>query len=776
MTDFTEKDIENFKIALKKLAESLTGDESKAVKKTLAKLGNDSKKAAETLNAFASQTGKTTRAAKELEGSFGKLGNAKEKYYTVLDGADRKLSFFTDGFGRNLANLFGSSLAGTVFAVLQEQTNVYRELVDVGQTFNGNMLNMNRAAFNAGLTLDQFAGLVKQAGESAALLGMARFADLNKNVRVSLMQFGSFGMSIQEVNESFANYVESQRISGTIQQFTNQELQQGFQSLAENSAFYAELTGKSAKELRAATVDVRNNAIGFQAFLQTLPNAMRSSVQRQFDSVTTGLVAVFGESGRRLSQELGDSLAFGSAAFSETARTLNMVAPQVGSSLQELVEANRSGTLTEERRTAIMGRVVQDLGNLGPATMQQLAMLQNHPAHREFATQIIQMAAAARSQRDMTEEQRDVQRRQEALRNRFNDTTEQLLNQQQEFQLATAQFKLLFVNIINPLFTVLGPALNVFNIVLGKVGSTLNSIFETLPEFAQVGIGVVGVMALLLPAFRGLVMSVTRATAALMGLGGGGFGGAAAGAAGAAGGGRFGRLGGMLGGVLGGGGAAGAGTAGGFGGLGGLAALAKPLAIVGVVIGGVTIAMMGLGKALEWAGTGVNSMADGFKKMSEINAGGLGEFAKAAASLGGVLAGGGLGAMVGGLATSIGNMFGGRDAQISSFERLAAAGPGLSLVSSALNDMKNLDLSGGVAQVEQMASAIERMSSVGANIPQINLPEAAAAAPSPMQANDSYRLVTSMDNMLNRMEELIDLTRSGNVTRDDLTTAVRRMR
>jgi len=576
------------------------------------------------------------------------------------------------------------------------------------------------------------------------------------------------------VNESFANYVESQRISGTIQQFTNRELQQGFQSLAENSAFYAELTGKSAKELRAATVDVRNNAVGFQAFLQTLPQSMRSNVQRQFDATTTGLVAVFGEAGKKLSQELGDSLAFGSAAFSDTARMLTAISPRVGSSLQELVEANRSGTLTEERRTAIMEQIVKDLGNLGPATMQQLAMLQNHPAHREFATQIIQMAASARAQRELTDEQRDAQRRQEALRNRFNNTTQQLLNQQQEFQLATAQFKLLFVNIINPLFTLLGPALELFNDMLGGLGAGIKTLVDTI------GLAAIPVVGGLVFLFRKLALSVMGSIRAYTSSSFGGLGGALAGAGRS--GGRFGRFGGMLGGLMGmgsGGGVARAAgsAAGGLGALSsGLVALAQPLAVAAAVIGGITLALMGLGKALQWAGEGVNSMADGFKKMSEIDASGLGEFTKAAASLGGVLAGSGLGTLVGGLAASIGNMFGGRDAQISAFEKLAATGAGLSAVSSALQNLQNIDLTNGVAQVEQMATAIERMSSVGANIPQINLPVAEPTGTPPTLVNDSYRLVVSMDNMLHRMEELIELTRSGNVILDDLTNAVRRMR
>ena len=786
MAEFTDKDVENLKQALEALKKSSDPKTAKRIQETLNKLGDDTKDACDKLNEFASQTSQAARAADELEHSFGRVSSFQEKYYSTLNRVDDRISFFTESFGRNLANILGGSLGVTIMMALQDQTAMYRELVDVGQTFNGNMLNMNRAAFTAGLTLDQFAILVKSAGESAALLGMARFADLNKNVRSALLNFGSFGMSIQEVNESFANYVESQRISGTIQKFTNEELQRGFQSLAENAAFYAEITGKSAKELRAAVVDVRNNALGFQAFLQTLPREMQSTVQRQFDSVTAGLVAVFGDAGRRLSQELGDSLAYGSAAFSETARMLTMISPQVGSSLQELVEANRRGTLTEQRRTEIMNRVVKDLGNLGPETMQYLAMLQNHPAHREFATQIIQMANAARSQRELTEEQLNEQRRREALQNRFSETTQQLLNQQQQFQLATAQFKLLFVNIINPLFTILGPALSHFNEALSAVGSMLNSLFESLPDFVQVTIGVVGVMALLLPAFRGLIAGATRATAALLGIGGGVFGGAARrGAATAAAGGfgsALGRGAGTAAGAAGGsilGRGAGA-AAGGFGRLAsfgamsaGLIAAVKPIAIV-------TLGLMALGKALEWVGIGVKSMAEGFAKLGEINAEGLWEFTKAAIALGPVLAGAGLGSMIGGLASSLSNLFSGGESQIASFERLAASGPGLSSVASALQTMQNLNLSGSIVQLDQLTSAIERMNRVSASIPDIKLPAVVENTAVPVSSmslrNETYQIISSINVIASRLEELIELTRSGNSTRDDLTTAVRRMR
>jgi hypothetical protein len=773
MAEITDQDIKNIKQAFEQLLKSgkLTVETQAKVKKMLKTLENDAESVKEALESlsgasasFAQRLQDVDNAADDLRSRFGSVSKQYSKYQESLYAANSSLNFFISGIGENIANLLGGALGVTIFRALTDQLQMYQALNDIGQTFGGNMLNMNRAAFSAGLTLNQFSEFVKQAGESAALLGVERLSQLSKSVRINLKELGMLGMTISEANESFASYVESQRIAGTIQNFTNEELITGFQNLAENAAIYSQLTGKSARELRQATLDIRNSSPGFAAFLQSLPRDIQSRVQGQFDTLNTALVAMYGEAGQQLATELGNAAVFGSAAFSDIANNLNVLGPQVTTRLQEMVDGIRNGTLTEQRRTQLMNSLNQNLSNVSSEQLQYLSMLaQNGDA---MAATTIRLITSARSLNNLTMEQRTEAERRQALASRYDATQQQINNQMQEFQLATAQFKLLFVNIINPLFHALGPSLSIINIALGGLGVAIEKVTSFLGDTVTgiIGLGVIAVIAVgKLRAFAGAVLGATKN---LLSMGAGRFG---AGVAGASAAGRFGGAAATV--------ASAAGTAGRFGGIAGaLGNLVGPPALKAIAIAGsVTLVIMGLAKAFEWAVQGAVNLAEGFDKMSKIDSEGLLKFTSALAALMPLLAGAGISSLIGGVATSIGNLFGvGNNNQISSFERLAAAAPGLTQVADALASIQAANLTSVATQAGQLA---DRLSAPAMNPSSFVTESMSTRIQTVESARDTtYRLLNSMSTMTNRLEELIDLTRIANAERKDLTSAVERQR
>ncbi len=159
----------------------------------------------------------------------------------------------------NRIPIVGGLLAGVFGAVAAASENVvasYQKSASVGATFGGSVEAMSRAAGGAGMTLDKFAGLVAQNGESLALLGgtteqgAKQFALLAKGIQKSDVgaDLQRLGFTTEQINGGMARYIGMLGKTGALQGMSTQQLVASSGAYMKELDALAKITGVSREE------------------------------------------------------------------------------------------------------------------------------------------------------------------------------------------------------------------------------------------------------------------------------------------------------------------------------------------------------------------------------------------------------------------------------------------------------------------------------------------------------------------------------------------------
>ena len=246
-------------------------------------VSNLGQKAKQTDKDFSTAGKGANTLSRELRGTGDKARDAGAKVAGALNSTGEDLGFFRElltGVSGKLI-LFSGALVGTVAALDQTLKN-FRELSEVGQTFSGGMLDMYRTAFESQMTLDQFSQAVKNSSGAVSALGLRRFGELSAETRELAQQFGSFGMTTDQLNQYMGDYIEIQRAAGTLDQMRRNMMASEVNSFIKNVDSAAAATGKLRSEILSNTkeqlLDPMNNLL-----MRQLPKDLRDS----FKELTT---------------------------------------------------------------------------------------------------------------------------------------------------------------------------------------------------------------------------------------------------------------------------------------------------------------------------------------------------------------------------------------------------------------------------------------------------------------------------------------------------------
>ena len=312
-------------------------------------------------------------------------------------------------------------LLGTVFGAIASSGdrvyNSFREAASVGANFNGSIRDMIQGASAAGLTIEQFAGIIKRNGEDVALLGTGtqdgakQLAKLGKIMKASPIgdDLARLGYNTEEISEGMAKF-------GGMMAKTGKQLDQG--DLVKMSGEYlknltamSELTGKSKDALQAES-DARmadsqyrlmlarmdaEGAKNFELLMQSVPKAHQAGLK---EIITTG------------------------TANSDAAKATMAFMNQTGQSAMALGQTMRqTGTLTKDQFLAFsdtrraeakmmaedakQGRgVITTIGNFGTSLEQGLMVdvlnvaAQQKDERQALAEQEKELADKAKKQKD----------------------------------------------------------------------------------------------------------------------------------------------------------------------------------------------------------------------------------------------------------------------------------------------------------------------------------------------------------------------------------------
>lgn len=298
-----------------------------------------------------------------MTGSFGALGR-------VLMGATGLIT----NFGNSIASantvgelveaipVFGS-LLGKVTGYFDESLSTFQQLSQVGGGFGNDMMAMRRAAAQSGMSLQQFAEVIGNNSANMTLLGgtvsegASRFGRITRTLRQSEAGLTRLGMTQQDVNEGFNEYIEMMASSGQLRGRSDRELTAGAASYLTEIDKLAKVTGKSRKELQEE-MNSRMQAANFNI----LASKLSGDALTNFTNNTQFTSDMMGSKFADALTDMADGV-----SQSEMAQVLEANVP----GLKALAEANATGSISQEeyqsRLQALMPTITAFADSMGAA-------------------------------------------------------------------------------------------------------------------------------------------------------------------------------------------------------------------------------------------------------------------------------------------------------------------------------------------------------------------------------------------------------------------------
>lgn len=179
-----------------------------------------------------------------------------------------------------IAGQMFSSVAAAATTVVDSFTKASAS----GASFNGSVVEMTRAAGQAGMTLDKFAGFIAENGAGMVALGgttadgAKRFGTLSKALRTNAADLYSLGYSTSDLNDGIAAYAANLRIVGRNENMTNRQLVEGSKSYLKEMDLLAKITGQTRKEKEEERKQLMQD-VKYQAFASQLSEKSQKELQ-----------------------------------------------------------------------------------------------------------------------------------------------------------------------------------------------------------------------------------------------------------------------------------------------------------------------------------------------------------------------------------------------------------------------------------------------------------------------------------------------------------------
>jgi hypothetical protein len=308
-------------------------------------------------DAFAKITGVFTavgasvfNASKALISSFGKIGAGLGKAMGAIGmfgGA--LLSVATGAIGYLLGAI--TAMGDTFFDLYDTGINFASGLTE-GATGLGAMLEV---ATDARLSLGDFAEYLAKNTSVALSIGTKNMAQLSVGVRDAIYDMGAFGMSISETNEYLGDYLETSRLTGTLESMNQAQRTQAGAEYLEQITRLSMATGKRRKQVAEELAQVKKST-GARAFLMALDDKERLQAEQAIDTMTS-LMNTFDDTGG-MSKDFADSLLLGNFAATETGIAMAESGRQVEANMiQDIQNRLKNGQLNKKQAEEEMKRV-----------------------------------------------------------------------------------------------------------------------------------------------------------------------------------------------------------------------------------------------------------------------------------------------------------------------------------------------------------------------------------------------------------------------------------
>jgi len=407
----TQKQLES---ELKKFHKALSAGE-KAIKKTT-KAEEDAAKAKKKSTQQAEEEDKARKKATNQvvagKAAIEGLTKAAESTIVKMTGMISQISSMGSSFTAaagvfNNIPLIGGIL-GPVFSAIggaaESLTGTFRTSSSVGANFNGSIRKMALTASGAGLTIEQFTGLIAKNGENLMFLGGTTqqgaelLGKLGKQIRGSRLQadLARLGYSAEDITTGMAKFGGMMARSG--KQMDQKALIKSTGEYLKNLDAVSRLTGKTKESLQAEA-DARMADSQYRMMLAKLDPGGAANLEKMMNAIP-----------KQHQAGLKEILATGTAV-SDEAQAAMYYLNKTGQNAMVLGQQMRAtGTLTEEQanqfdaaRQSEMKQMAEDAKN-GKGVIGTLGLF-GDALQQQFTVGILDAAARTKTLAEVTAEQ-----------------------------------------------------------------------------------------------------------------------------------------------------------------------------------------------------------------------------------------------------------------------------------------------------------------------------------------------------------------------------------
>lgn len=342
------------------------------------KLGKGADKASESLDDAAESADTFGSAIKSNLEFIGKLGQTAQKAIDYIGGTLSSIANMGDSITSatdTLGNvpLIGDAIKGVygpVAGAVEQLQTQFQSAASVGANFGGNIANFSRSAGNAGMTMEQFSGVIQKNAQNLVFLGGStadgakRLADMGKDIRKSQVgdELARLGYSTVDINNGLAEYSGRLARNGRAEQLSNKQLIALTGTYMKNLDAVSKLTGKS-KETLQAEQDARQADAQYRIMMSKLGPEQQAEMEALMDSIPkahqTGLKEILA-TGTATSKEGVKAMAFLRESGGEAQKIYQKI--QSGQQLEEGFASDFYDTYAAEAKKFADSPVGQTLG------------------------------------------------------------------------------------------------------------------------------------------------------------------------------------------------------------------------------------------------------------------------------------------------------------------------------------------------------------------------------------------------------------------------------
>ena len=395
-------------------------------------------------------------------GAFVKLGEVSTQ---VID----HFANVGDSVESAAATFNGIPVVGTAFAAVASATtraaDSFNQVTASGASFGGSVNNMARSASQAGMTLDNFAGLIAENGEGMLAFGTttgegaARFARLSKEVRSTGSDLFALGFSTKDINEGLGTFGKQIRMQGLQRGMTDRELIEGSQQYLKEMDKLAKITGETRKEKEAEREQLLADA-QFQASMAGMQKDVRDSFLNTVQALPKGM-----------QDFTKDILATGTATQEENQKLLAQM-PQTGALITQFhAKMQRGEKITAQEQERLRNLMMQE----GPAALERLKFA--GAASEELAPLVNALASTLGMNADAVA---GATKAQEEAAGGTDGVNEELNKSREQLAKITNQFTMTLVE-----SGILDEMLGTFTALADFVGNNVVPIFNVFTDLIQ---------------------------------------------------------------------------------------------------------------------------------------------------------------------------------------------------------------------------------------------------------------------------------------------------